>query len=66
MELKKPFYIKSTDDYTLYHPDTEEILTSRVSTSKRRVVVGQYKSEEEMQKKSIELFGEEAIPKKVS
>jgi len=50
--LKKPFFVESSDgNFFLYHPDTEK-------------VVGQYANEEEMQKKSLHFFGEEAERRK--
>ena len=51
--LKKPFFIEASPagHFFLYHPDTEK-------------VVGEYDNEEEMQKKSMSLFGEVAERKK--
>lgn len=68
MQLNKPFFRKSTDgQFFLYHPDFERAtpdsgFSPHTSVSSTPAIMGQYKSEEEMQAKSMELFGERAVP----
>lgn len=61
--IQKPYYIKTGDFFSLYHP-IYEMEGDRTSHNllyfTEEKIMGQYSSLEELQTRSIELYGEKA------
>lgn len=61
--LKRPYYIKTGDFFSLYHPIYEmegDRTSHNLPYFTKEKVMGQYNSLDELQARSVKLYGEKA------